>query len=411
MTILNKLKDKGTWLEFLNYKLSKNQLKRKEVKELESIIENETYHIVTDDMSFGYPKKMIVSKMDTNKKRIVYSYNNIETWVLKLLTYLLYKYDDKVASNCFSFRRNKTTKSAFKEILKIENLNDKYVLKVDIHDYFNSIDVDILLNTLKDIINNDNELFSFLKELLSQDKCYVDDLLIDEKRGAMAGVPLASFFANIYLLDLDNYFLNNNIPYFRYSDDILVFGNNEEEINKYYEIIIKEIHHKKLTMNLSKYSLTKPQKKWEFLGFSYCDGIIDISNSTIKKMKAKIKRKAHKIYRWRKRKNKTYAQALRLMIRSFDYKFYDLTGDEDFTWTRYYFPVVNSSAGFKEIDQYMEEYLRYLYSGRHYKGNYKIKYEYLKKYGYTPLVSEYYNWKKDNIILDRNYKKTKEELL
>ena len=61
------------------------------------------------------------------------------------------------------------------------------------------------------------------------------------------------------------------------------------------------------------------------------------------------------------------------------------------------------TTGLKQIDEYMQKYLRYLYSGRHYKGNYRISYEKLKSLGYTPLVNEYYNWKKENERLNRRH--------
>ena len=48
----------------------------------------------------------------------------------------------------------------------------------------------------------------------------------------------------------------------------------------------------------------------------------------------------------------------------------------------------------------MQEYLRYLYSGRHYKGNYKITYEMLKKIGYRNLVNEYYKYIKERRYSD-----------
>ena len=44
----------------------------------------------------------------------------------------------------------------------------------------------------------------------------------------------------------------------------------------------------------------------------------------------------------------------------------------------------------------MVMYLRYLYSGRHTKSNYRITYDHLKQLGYTPLVAEYYRWKEEN---------------
>ena len=89
------------------------------------------------------------------------------------------------------------------------------------------------------------------------------------------------------------------------------------------------------------------------------------------------------------------------MICCFDQKFYDLAGKGDFTWIRFYFPVITCDKGLEEIDRYMVEYLRYLHSGRHYKGNYIIRYETLKKLGYTPLKAEYYRWKKENEMLNK----------
>ncbi|MBQ1341463.1 MAG: hypothetical protein IIY33_03155, partial [Erysipelotrichaceae bacterium] len=107
------------------------------------------------------------------------------------------------------------------------------------------------------------------------------------------------------------------------------------------------------------------------------------------------------LYRWRQKNGHSFEKTASAMIRSFDNRFYDLSGNNEFTWTRFYFPVLTVSDGLHKIDEYMQMYLRYLYSGRHYKGNYDITYQQLKKLGYTPLVSEYYNWKRENNELNR----------
>lgn len=39
---------------------------------------------------------------------------------------------------------------------------------------------------------------------------------------------------------------------------------------------------------------------------------------------------------------------------------------------------------------YLLQYIRYLYSGRHYKGNYLVTYEDIKALGYRSHVNEYY---------------------
>ena len=398
-SLLDSLKQKEVWSGFLEYKKSKNQLSKKEQKELESFIDEERYVPIARTLDFGYPEKKEISKMRSSKKRIVYTYSEDETWILKLLAYLLYKYDDKIADNCYSFRRGQTAKTAFDDIKNIIKLDECWTLKIDIHDYFNSIDTDLLFDMLKEIIDDDEELLVFLKRLLDQDKCICNGKTISEKRGAMAGVPLASFFANVYLKDMDLYFKGNKIPYFRYSDDIIAFFGSKEKLDSAFAFMENYLGRKKLTLNMDKYHVSPPGEKWEFLGFSYAKGKIDLSSSTIEKMKGKIRRKARAIYRWRMKKDASFERAARAMINSFDRKFYDLSGDNDFTWTRFYFPVINTVDGLKTIDAYMQQYLRYLYSGRHYKGNYRVSYEDLKRLGYTPLAAEYYNWKQENRML------------
>ena len=398
-SVLDKLSSKQEWREFLEYKKEKAQLSKKEQKELESFIDEKRYASIAKSLKLGYPEKREISKLGSSKKRIVYSYAGDETFVLKLLAWELYKYDDKIANNCYSFRRNRTAKTAFDSIMSIKGLDEKYVLKLDIHDYFNSIDTDILMDMLKEIIDDDGQLLDFLRYILFQDRCFWNGELIDEKRGAMAGVPLASFFANVYLKDLDLVFMGNMIPYYRYSDDIIVFFDSEEELEEGFAYIRDHIEAKKLTLNMDKYKVSLPKESWEFLGFSYHEGKIDLAGATIEKMKGKIRRKARKLYRWRQKKGASFEKAAKAMINSFDRKFYDLSGTNDFTWTRFYFPVITSTEGLKELDGYMQKYLRYLYSGRHYKGNYKVSYEELKKLGYTPLTAEYYKWKKENDML------------
>ena len=402
MTLLDELSKKEVWLSFHAYKKERNQLTVREDRQLKVFIEQERYLKITAFFSFDYPVKKIISKMNSSKKRTVYCYSEDETWVLKLLAFLLYRYDDKIADNCYSFRQNITARTAFDDIRKIEDLDNLLVLKLDIHDYFNSIDTDILHEILDAIINDDEPLLNFMSQLIRQDKCYFHNELISEKRGAMAGVPIASFLANIYLKDLDEYFLYNGIPYFRYSDDIIMFFKDEKERDSVYRDIITQLKDKKLELNIQKLKFYHQHDKWEYLGFCYHDGSIDLSDATVQKMKDKIRRKAHSLYRWRKHKNADYDLTAVKMIRSFDYKFYDLNGNNEFTWTRFYFPVITKTDGLKEVDAYMVKYLRYLYSGRHYKGNYAITYDHLKKLGYTSLVNEYYHWKKDSYDLLRS---------
>ena len=152
-----------------------------------------------------------------------------------------------------------------------------------------------------------------------------------------------------------------------------------------------------LEINPDKAAIYNPGETIEFLGFSYHNGKIDISDSTILKTKGKIKRKANSLRRWARKKNLPKKKAAIGFINTMNYKFYG--GDDkdiydEFTWSKWFFPNITTDNGLKIIDKYMQEYIRYICTGRHYKGNYKITYEDIKSMGYRSLVNEYYKPKK-----------------
>lgn len=395
MSILEEIKKDTVWAEFLRYKIERGHLSGREVKYWTEFVENHAYEELTQRLTekgfcFDYPTKMLVNKSGTGKKRIVYSYGEKETAVLKVLSYLLYQYDDKICDNCFSFRRNSTAKEAVVQILKMRELEKKYTLKVDISNYFNSIPPERLVEVLRDMMENDPVLLHFLERLLKEDKAYEEGKVVEEKRGAMAGIPIAPFFANVYLKSMDEEFKSRGVAYYRYSDDILLFADSEEELKEYETLLYACIKGKGLAINPEKVKVTGPGEGWEFLGFAYRDGKVDLSEVTKNKLKAKIKRKALKLYRWRTKKGLSFEHAAKAMIRVFNRKFYDDTDENKFTWSRWFFPVLTTDEGLKEMDAYLIQYIRYLYSGRHYKGNYRITYDEIKALGFRSLVNEYY---------------------
>lgn len=395
MNLLEELNTDATWDSFLQYKISKNHLSKKEQEAFRIFIEERRYKSITEpltkgDYSFAHPQKLTVNKSGTVKKRIVYSYPETESMVLKAMAFLLYRYDDKISPACYSFRRNSSAKEAIGRVLMLPHPEEKYCLKADISNYFNSIPPVKLLAVLKEIITDDEPLLLFLTGLLTADKAYEDGNLITEKRGAMAGTPISPFFANIYLLSLDRLFTEKGIPYFRYSDDILLFADSKQELEQSLALLRSHIEEKGLALNPKKVLISAPGEPWEFLGICYKQGNIELSEVTLRKMKAKIKRKAHSLYRWRCKKGADYERTAKAMIRTFNKKFYDEADENTFSWSRWFFPVLTSSDGLKELDAYLLQYIRFLYSGRHYKGNYRISYEQIKEFGFRSLVHEFY---------------------
>lgn len=388
--------DNQKWNEFLEYKCSKDFVPKKEKETLKDFIENKKYEeickrIVEDNYTFSNAKKHLISKGSSRKKRIVYTYSDEEMIVLKYISYLLYEYDYFFAPNLYSFRKNSSVKNAIRNISNIKNIQKMYGYKVDIHNYFNSIDEKILLKNLKkDML--DAKLYKLIEELLTNDNVEYNERIIKEKKGVMAGTPISAFLANYYIKEIDEFFWNQKVVYARYADDIILFCTEKEELETFQKKLLEYFRKYNLEINKEKEYFFEPLEKWEFLGFSFDGKKIDLSQNSVRKIKAKIRRSARGIRRWMLKKDADYKIALKAMNRKYNRKFFGKQDKEELSWKYWFFPTINTDESLKIIDKYMQDEQRYIVTGKHNKRNYQIvPYTTLKECGYKSLVNEYYN--------------------
>lgn len=395
MSILNRLSFECEWEAFYKHKTDSGNLNKKDAEALRAFIDNREYLNLAEKIqkggSFSPPVKALINKHKAGKKRTVFTFNNDENNLLKLITFMLKKYDGIFAPNLYSFRKNKGVKAAVNNLLKIPDINNRYVYKVDISDYFNSVDIHLLLPELKAVLADDPLLYNFIEGLLTNPYAFFEGELTQTKKGIMAGVPISTFLANLYLKELDFFFYNNQIPYMRYSDDIIVFAKDTQELEFCTQKIKDFITLKNLEINPEKESRSLPRTEWSFLGFSYNCGVIDISPVSFKKLKAKMHRKTRALSRWAKRKGVSGERAAKAFVRHFNTKLFNNPALGELTWTKWFFPIINTDATLKKIDLYMQDCIRVLATGKNTKSKYLFKYEDIKSLGYKNLVNEYYS--------------------
>lgn len=387
------------WQKFLNYKLDGGHLRKSEAEDITAYIENKEYlplaEIYLKGGEFSVPRAVVLNKQYSNKKRTVFIYPREENYFLKFIAYALSRYDGIFCSNLCSFRKGITVKTAIRSLTRTREIGDMYSYKVDISDYFNSVDIDILLPILEKTLSDDRILFEFLKKLLCNPYAIKGEEKVAMKKGIMAGVPVSSFLANLYLCELDKWFYDREITYIRYSDDIIILGNSEEEVSSYSDRVKRLLSQYRLTVNPSKELYVKAGDRWEFLGFSYHRGVVDISDVALSKLKSKMKRKAKALVRWREKKDLEPYKAVKAFIKKFNMKLYSNADDNGITWSRWYFPVINTDKSLKALDNYMQDCIRYIAKGDYSKSRYNFRYEDMKKLGYKSLVNSFY--KEDKI--------------
>lgn len=158
---------------------------------------------------------------------------------------------------------------AKKYVDKIMKTNPKYILKMDIHHFYPSINHDCLKALLSDKFKD--------KELL-----WVLGLIIDYGGdGLPIGFYSSQLLANFYLDNLDRFIKSDlRVKYYvRYVDDMVIFLNNKRKLHKIREAI--ELYLKSLKLDLKpNYAVFRTNSRpLDFLGFKWINNIVLLRNS------------------------------------------------------------------------------------------------------------------------------------
>ena len=137
MSIIEKINDVAMWQQFLEHKQSNNNMSISEERAIVEFIEAEKYTYYYEQLENGdfpksFPHKLVVNKEDSNKKRIVYSYEEEENIVLKFIAYNLYAFDYVFSKNTYAFRRGYGVKDAIWRLKGSVKFEEYYCYKADI---------------------------------------------------------------------------------------------------------------------------------------------------------------------------------------------------------------------------------------------------------------------------------------
>lgn len=400
MSLLNILSEENVWIDFYEKKVDPAYFRISDAQELFQFVRERRYAPIVERILNGeglsIPQKKRIAKSGSTKKRIVYSLPEDEAIVMKLLTWLMIReYDWFFADNLYSFRPRYGAVDALKRLTSNREISNYYSYKLDVRNYFNSIDVELLLPVLKRLFADDQPLYDFLAALLSDPRAIENGEIIEEQKGAMAGMPYAGLLANVYLTKLDREFEERkDVIYCRYSDDIIIFAKEKETLDAAKECLLNTLAELHLDVNPDKVVETQPDEPWTFLGFE-CNGRqIDVSRISIDKLKAKMRRKARRLEQWKRVKGKDGWMAARAFIKHLNKKLYTLESNSEVNWAWWYFPLITTEKSLREIDAYMQDCVRFVATGSRTKSRFNFTYEQMKELGLQSLVNRWFAFKK-----------------
>lgn len=156
-----------------------------------------------------------------------------------------------------------------------------FVLVADVADYFNHIDVDILLKKL--IPLNFPEPVLKLITLFIKNQKLQDGRIVRPVKGLIAGTPLLPILANLYLNDLDKYCGSRVDFYRRVGDDFILFDQNQERLQLVYDYLLDEVERLGLTINVQKTKYVPATESFDYLGYSFKNGQVSLGKSFIRR--------------------------------------------------------------------------------------------------------------------------------
>lgn len=137
--------------------------------------------------------------------------------------------EDYFSDGSFGYRTGRGVQSALRRYVELAN-QYRVVAKIDFTSCFANIDHIVLKSAVLDFFN-DEKLCNFIM-LFAETPLYIDGEITKNEKGLLQGMPLSPLLCNIYFNMADRFFESKNIPFVRYADDIVFFGDSLPEMSE-----------------------------------------------------------------------------------------------------------------------------------------------------------------------------------
>ena len=396
--LFDKMSDPESKKRFLIYKGS-GKIPDFRIQQMSEYLSSSKYEedvqkLANGDFSISIPRKKMIPKSYTDRKRTVYHFEEDEMTLFRMMAFLLHDYDDIISENVYSFRRNISAKDLVLKIRQNKSLANVFVVKADLINYGNSINSNYLSEILENSLGaRDPKAVRFFRWLLDRHLYVLNENITAGDTSAIPGCPIHNFFTNIYLEDILS---ERSVLYARYSDDIILFVKSREEAEENLSLLMKEFKRLGLKPHADdKTAIYEPGEAFDFLGFKFQGQEVDIARSSVRKLKRRMRIRAKRLDRDKKGLYSTPEEKAKNLIRLNHYNFYGKPNSSDLSWSRWAFPIITKTDSLHELDLYSQRCIRFLLSGKWSDCQYRISYDKLKELGYNSLVRAYYREKEE----------------
>jgi len=195
--------------------------------------------------------------------------------------------DSKFSKSSYGFRPGKSQQQAVEAARDYVRAGKEFVVDIDLSKFFDRINHDRLIQTLKSKIE-DKRVLRVIGIIL-RSGIMADGTVTILHQGSFQGSPLSPLLSNLVLDELDKELEERNLEFCRYADDSNIFVKTERAAVRVMGSIKKYIETKlKLKVNEEKSKVANADRV-KFLGMTIANGLIAISKKAIKKAMEMLK--------------------------------------------------------------------------------------------------------------------------
>ncbi len=293
---------------------------------------------------------------DNGEFRTVYVNEPIDRVLLSIANDLLFELmPEMVHPACKSYQTGigcgKVVIEASRQITEAQKAG-KGGKKADLSKYFDSVPIRFIDAAFDKVEakHGHSALIDVLRKYYHSDWYFDEEnKLCSKYQSLKQGCAVASWLADVVLYDMDEGLSKLNVFYVRYSDDILIIG---EDYEKAMDILQQLLEEKSMVLNPKKVEDITADKWFTFLGYSIKGEMISLSPNRIKTFQREIEARTVK------QQNTTLVKSINAVNR------YLYKGNGEYSWATQVLPVCNVRKDINELNKFVMDCLRAVQTGK-----------------------------------------------
>lgn len=311
--------------------------------------------IITDNYAISPPRIALIPK-DNGEFREVMICENIDRIVLSIINNMFFElFPEFVHDSCKSYRSGigcgKVVKEASAECVKVKgNIVGK---KYDLKKYFDRVKlkyIDAMFDKMECKYGK-SKIIDIVREFYHCNLLFdADGNLIEEYKSIKQGTATSSFLADALLYHIDEELSKvKGIKYWRYSDDILILGENYEAADLLIKYRLAEME---LQINEKKEEILDKDHYFKFLGFSICGDKITLSKRRLKDFQKEVQSRTVN------QRKTTPTKAIN-SLNNYLYK-----GNGQYSFATSVLPIINVQHDIDEMNEFILDCIRGVMTGK-----------------------------------------------